>query len=536
MTFHEYAIRTPQIKVVDSGRAQGVIEQVDHVKDVSDWSNDESVQFQAEKEDRVLMRRYHEAITGGESTHYSIAMSEEGVEQLNSLAMATFHAFHIQGRFENSLNASFIALIPKKGGASDVKDSRPITLIASECVDTRLRSGVPGVLCKLDVEKAYDHVSRKFFLYLMDKMGFGDKWRCWIEAYISLVRFSVMVNGSPTGFFGSSRGLRQGDPLSPFLFIIVMEALSRLMRRAVELGFIKGFMVGGGDVHHMEISHLLFVDDTSVFCEAERNVGVWDLVIERVQRRLAGWKKQYLSKGGKVTLLKSTLSSLPTYFLSLFQIPTGVASSIERLQRNFLWGGLQGEFKYHLVRWEQVCRPIQAEGLGIRRLVPFNRTLLGKWLWRFEMERHRLWRRVILCRFGEETGGWCSCLVRIPVGVGVWKFIRKGWNEFSKHIRFRVQEGRDVRFLGDLRCGDCTLACAFPRLLDSGRVTWDVRFMRVLQDWELDDICELLDRLYRHEIRGRDRNSLVWVPASRGMFEVRSYFRCLSDNTGIMFP
>ena len=93
---------------------------------------------------------------------------------------------------------------------------------------------------------------------------------------------------------------------------------------------------------------------------------IWNPILEKMERRLAGWKRSYLSKGGRLTLNKSTLSSLPTYFLSLFPVPSSVAHRIEKLQRDFLWGGLGDEFKYHLVNWHTICAPIQQGGLGLR--------------------------------------------------------------------------------------------------------------------------------------------------------------------------
>jgi hypothetical protein len=117
-----------------------------------------------------------------------------------------------------------------------LKDSLGVSLQKN-----RLKSGIPSVICKLDLEKAYDHVNWEFVSYLMGRLGFGSKWRTWIFACISTTQFSILINSSPNGFFGSSRGLCQGDPLSPLLFVIVMEALSRMLPRTMVRGYLSGF-------------------------------------------------------------------------------------------------------------------------------------------------------------------------------------------------------------------------------------------------------------------------------------------------------
>jgi hypothetical protein len=227
--------------------------------------------------------------------------------------MAVFHELYSEGSIAKSINATFLTLIPKKTNANEVRDFRPIALvgsiykivakvlanrfstalggiisstqnafvkgrqisdsvlIANECIDSRLHTAIPGVLCKLDVEKAYDHVNWKFLLYLLERCGFSERWRKWIHFCISTVRFSILINGSPEGFFGSTRGIRQGDPLSPLLFVLITEALSRMMTRAGEEGLVSGFQVGSLDNSLLKISHLLFADDTLIFSDANPN-------------------------------------------------------------------------------------------------------------------------------------------------------------------------------------------------------------------------------------------------------------------------
>ncbi|KAG6661509.1 hypothetical protein CIPAW_03G178800 [Carya illinoinensis] len=115
---------------------------------------------------------------------------------------------------------------------------------------------------------------------------------------------------------------------------------------------------------------------------SHKSKSMWDGVVEKIESKLAGWKRLYLSKGGRVTLIKSTLSNLPTYFLSLFPLPASVALRLEKTFRDFLWGSLEDVKKFHLIKWEKVCTHMENGGLGLRNLRILNRALLGKWLWR----------------------------------------------------------------------------------------------------------------------------------------------------------
>ena len=98
------------------------------------------------------------------------------------------------------------------------------------------------------MEKAYDHVSWDFLMYMLQRCGFSEKWRKWIRYCISTIKFSILINGSPSNFFGSSKRLQQGDPLSPLLFDIVMKALSRKLEVAASARQFLGFSMGSTEI------------------------------------------------------------------------------------------------------------------------------------------------------------------------------------------------------------------------------------------------------------------------------------------------
>jgi hypothetical protein len=573
--------------------------------------------------------------------------------------MAVFAEFHARGKFVKSINSTFISLIPKVHGAKEIKDYRPISLVgaiykiiakvlanrmrkvmdrivsksqnafvkgrqildsvlvANECLDSRLKSGEPGVLCKLDMEKAYDHVDWNFLLYLLRRCGFGERWCGWITHCISTVHFSVLINGVPAGFFGSSRGVRQGDPLSPFLFVLVMEAFSRMLGAFISRGLISGFTVGAREPNQVNVSHLLFADDTLVFCGADesqiRHVGallvcfeaaaglkvnmsksalipvgsqgevgqlaealgcgvgelplkylglplgasfklkeMWADLEDSMARRLAPWKRLYLSKGARVTLIKSTLSNLPTYMMSLFPIPALVAKRIEKIQRDFLWGGMNDEAKFHLVDWAKVCSPIDEGGLGIRNMRRFNQALLGKWLWRFAHEEGAWWRSVLVAKYGSVWGGWHTGAITGAHGVGLWKCINMGWQTFKSHIRFDPGDGSRIRFWEDFWCGDSPLKMAFPGLFNiarfkeasiadnversNGIIHWNVQFTRLIHDWEVEVLASFYRCLYSCKLREDGGDKMWWVHSRKGSFEVKTYYLALSANGHSAFP
>jgi hypothetical protein len=251
------------------------------------------------------------------------------------------------------------------------------------------------------LEKAYDHVNSKFLSYLLGCFGFGTKWRKWISACITTACFSILITGSLRGFFDSSRASAKETLFhlsSPWLLWTLSVGC------CLELwlgGYLSRFLVDIQNTAPLEISHLLFVNNALIMCDADHDQiynldhillcfeailgikvnhwksklaavrearhqeelgdilsccisslplkylglplgasfeskAIWDGVVEKMEKRLANWKKIYLSWGGRLTLLKSKLSSSPTYFLSLYPLPASIARILKRLQRDFL--------------------------------------------------------------------------------------------------------------------------------------------------------------------------------------------------------
>ncbi|XP_071727561.1 uncharacterized protein [Rutidosis leptorrhynchoides] len=171
--------------------------------------------------------------------------------------------------FSRGCNSSFVTLVPKKSNPMSPKDFRPISLIVvNECVDFLKNNKHKGLLFKVDFEKAFDCLNWEFLIDVMKCMRFSSKWRRWILTCLSSASISIIVNRSPTNEFSLGRGIRQGDPLTPFLFIIAAEGLNILKKAAINCGLFKGVEIGSDKII---VSHLQYADDTIFIGECSRS-------------------------------------------------------------------------------------------------------------------------------------------------------------------------------------------------------------------------------------------------------------------------
>lgn len=378
---------------------------------------------------------------------------------------------------------AFISLIPKKESSKFASDFRPITLldvvfkILSKVLVNRLRPLMDNIIgpfknsfflgrstvdntvltqeiihsmnrkrgkkgfmvLKLDLHKAYDSLDWDFLDATQTSKGFPRRLIDLIMFSLKESRISIHWNGGKLPQIGVGRGIRQGDPLAPYLFILARERLSDEIQHEVQKEKWKPFSLARGGTG---VSHLFFADDLLLFSEASEQqintimacvkrfsalsdlsinlnksliyclpntchrVAIGDLamipvtdnlgkylgipilhkrvnrdtfryILDKMNKKLANWNVGTLSLVGRKILTQSALATISVYMMQSMAIPKGTCDDIDRIcYRDFLWGDLQDRKKIHLVNWEEVCKPCNMGGLGLRRAVDFNDALL----------------------------------------------------------------------------------------------------------------------------------------------------------------
>jgi hypothetical protein len=405
--------------------------------------------------------------------------------------------FFQNGKMLKEVNATVIALVPKSSTPQKVADFRPISCcnVLYKCiskvlvnrikgclnsvVDENQSAFIPGrqisdnillsqellrnyhrdrgpakVAFKVDIQKAYDSVEWSFLEKCLGWFGFPPMMCVWIMECMTSTAFSVCVNGDMYGYFKGKRGLRQGDPLSPYLFTLVMEVLTLMIKRRVKDDEEFKFH---WRCEKLKLTHLCFADDLLLFCHANvysvqvlkdaleefglvsglvpslekslvffgnvqplRQVSILSILpfkvgklpvkylgvpllskrlssencvglVDKVKTRLFSWQNKCLSFAGRLQLIRSVLSSLQVYWSSIFVLPVSISNDIERLMRGFLWShGILKRGKAK-VNWIDVCKPRSQGGLGIKSLRTWNIALISKHVWNIVSGKNSLW-------------------------------------------------------------------------------------------------------------------------------------------------
>eukprot|EP00253_Pinus_taeda_P029276 PITA_29276 len=452
------------------------------------------------------------------------------------------------------LNATFIALIPKSEESNSPDKFRLIALcniiykIVSKVVALRLKPLLPGIispeqsgyvegrqitdgiilsheiihslklskkpsmLLKIDLSKAFDSISWDYMQKILSAFGFANAWIRWIMNLISSSFFSILINGIPSSTFRPSRGLRQGYPLSPFLFIIMAEGLGRSLNSAIRSQALKGINLHGAPT----VSHQQFVDDNMIFGHSSvqearslnallnnfseasgahinkvksqifffnthpttqraiaRILGFsiasfpskylgapllasaqkhssWTSLLERLEARLLLWTHRSLNMASRLVLIKAVLQSMPLYLFSILAAPKWVLKAIKKLQRNFLWGSTGPNRKWALVKWEKACLPKKAGGIGLRDPKHSNAIMGAKIWWKWLSYPGTLWARFWTAKYASNLPLEERIrMTKSRKGSTIWSSAIMHRDLIQNHSFWEVKDGGTTHFWTD---------------------------------------------------------------------------------------
>ncbi|GJX07043.1 RNA-directed DNA polymerase, eukaryota, reverse transcriptase zinc-binding domain protein [Tanacetum coccineum] len=455
--------------------------------------------------------------------------------------------FFTSGKLLGELNTNLISLVPKLKTPRKLSDYRPIACcnVVYKCISkvltNRLKEGLDGLVdvnqcafipgrhisdnilitqelmfgyswkvgarkCafKVDIKKAYDTVNWEFLRAVLVQFGIHDTMINWIMVCLTTASFSLYVNGEIHGFFKSKRGLRQGDPISPYLFTLIMEVLNLMIKRHISID--KRFRYHYG-CKKLGLTHLCFADDLLLLCHGDpisacilrrgmdefsmssglypslekstaffsdmpidikeqislalpfkegslpvRYLGVpmmskklrnedCRVLIDNVKKRIFDWRNKYLSYAGKLQLISSVLSSLNVYWASMFVLPNHICSSIDKIFKDFLWSSDEGRKGFSSIAWKDVCRPKSQGGLGLRTTKMMNESLMIKYLWNLVSRKESLWVKWVN---SYRLKGRCVWNLTVTKNTAwCWKSIMKLRDKIRDFVGIRVGNGRD---------------------------------------------------------------------------------------------
>nr|GEW47712.1 RNA-directed DNA polymerase, eukaryota [Tanacetum cinerariifolium] len=388
-------------------------------------------------------------------------------ELIGSEFCAAVNCFFESGSFPRGCNSSFITLIPKNRHILDGP------FILNEALAWCKRKKKQALIFKVDFAKAYDFVRWDFLLDALHAFGFGPRWCTWIRGIFSSNMASILVNGSPTVEFPIFCGLKQGDPLAPLLFILVMKTLHISVSRAVNDGVFKGewsddnlailirilqcFQLASGLKINVQKSQVLGVGVSLDIVNQGASIIGCSVMHAPFKYLGVTWKVKTLFIGGRLTLLKSVLGAVPLYTMSIYKAPKGVLHEMEMIQNSFFNGADSADRKITWVAWDKVLASKKHGGLGVSSYYALNRALLLKWVQVLSL---------------------------------------KGF-DFLSHCKIRVGNDLNARFWLDTWIMDLPLSIRFPRIYALERI----KEVSVAVKWGASSFDESFRRQVRDDIR-----------------------------------
>ncbi|PKU77540.1 Putative ribonuclease H protein [Dendrobium catenatum] len=359
---------------------------------------------------------------------------------------------------------------------------------------------------KVDMEQAYDCMAWDTLRRVMEAMGFSGKFITWIMHCTTNPRFSFLLNGGRSKWISALSGFRQGCPLSPYLFILCSQLLTKAFHRGGRSLGVQ--LIPNGE----RVSHLLYADDILVFAEASRvNASKVQEILEEyclwtgqrvhnaksailVNKRCPRWKcrrlakvlgfrlvesleylglpllmrkpvatdfskilknandkinvwgKRHLSIAGRATLIRSALQTIPLYCMTLSGVPRGVLAAIDKIGRQFLWSKSGGSRGLHYVAWDDLCKPVEFGGLGFHSSVIWQSPLRARLAWDFIQRPGSLLNRMLSAKYGDDP--WAE---RNERNTSVsWRIIQNGAVALRPILKWTVGNGKMIDIFRDV--------------------------------------------------------------------------------------
>ncbi|XP_060202575.1 uncharacterized protein LOC132630997 [Lycium barbarum] len=418
-------------------------------------------------------------------------------------------------------------------------------LLTQEVVtDSRLRGKPANVILKLDMAKAYDRVSWSYLIRVLRKMGFAEIFIDMVWRMIANNWYSILLNGQAYGFFHSTRGVKQGDPLSPALFILSADVLSRALNSLFENNEFRNDIIifSSADARSLELIMEVetitgFKRGTFLFTylgcpvthSRKRKVDYNDL-IKKVKNRLQTWKGRLLSFGGKAVLINNVLMSMPIHLLSAIKPPKCIINDMHKIFSRFFWNNSEEGRRRRWSSWLNLCKPKEERGVGFRSLFDVSKALCAKLWWKLRTT-NTLWVNYMWIKYCKRHS---PQTVQWEGGSQVWKAMIEARYNIEQEIWWEPRSGTaNVWFDNWTKLGAPYHIIPDNFEIDEG--VQDVKELMLQDGWNIgklqqlfpmDIVDHILEELHFHEPK-EEWDRPRWMMTASGKFTVGTAWELL---------